>query len=71
MKIGYTSDGDRQSSVRVNNNLKPSISFPSTGSWEALGLLEVQVEFNAGENTIRSFNENEWAPLFDRIDFTE
>jgi len=61
--------GNRTAQMSVNGGAATNVSFPSTGSWPNpnVGSVNVTVNLNAGNNTIRFSNPSAWAPDFDRI----
>ena len=70
--ITYISGDPRNAQLSVNSAASSTISFPSTGSWSTTGTLTVQVNLNAGNNTLKFFttSSSNWAPDFDAIQVT-
>lgn len=52
-------DVDRTLSVSVDGEDRTQVTFPSTGSWDAWGSVEVLVDLEAGENTIALTNDSD------------
>jgi hypothetical protein len=65
--VSYLSGEARSAQLRVNGGAPVTLSFPSTGSWTAVGTVQTQVSLNAGNNTIQVSNPTGWAPDLDRI----
>ncbi|GEM_PF-1291116 len=61
--------GNRTAQMSVNGGAATNVSFPSTGSWPNpnVGSVNVTVNLNAGNNTLKFSNPSAWAPDFDRI----
>ena len=64
-------DAVRYAYLSVNGGLGMPVSFPSTGSFETLGSIQITVALNTGCNTLEFYNPivGSWAPDFDRIKF--
>lgn len=65
--IHYTTAERRSATVAVNGAGAQTVSFASTGGWDAVGSLAVPVTLAAGTNTLRIANPAGWAPDVDRI----
>jgi len=68
----YYTNGDavRYAILSVNGSAGTPVSFPSTGSFQTVGSVEVTVSLNAGSNNTLNFSNpivGYWAPDFDRI----
>lgn len=65
----YYCDGDsgRSANMSVNGGTGTTLNFSNTGGWNIVGTLTVTVSLNAGNNTIKFYNNSNWAPDFDRI----
>jgi len=68
----YYINGDttsRTGYVSVNSGNPTNLTFPSTGNWTSMnvGTLTVNVNLNAGYNTIKFGNNTTYAPDFDKI----
>jgi hypothetical protein len=64
-------DAVRYAYLSVNGGPGMSVSFPSTGSFQTLGSIQITVTLNTGCNTLKFYNPivGDWAPDFDRIQF--
>ena len=62
-------DAVRYAYLSVNGGPGMPVSFPSTGSFETLGSIQITVTLNTGCNTLEFYNPivGSWAPDFDRI----
>ncbi len=73
MTICYLNgDAVRYALLSVNGGPGMPVSFPSTGSFQTLGSIQVTVTLNTGsDNTLEFYNPitGDWAPDFDRIQF--
>lgn len=63
----YSSGDPRTIFIRVNNQPAQSI-LCNSGTWGVFSTLQITVNLNAGNNTIRFFNENDYAPDIDKFD---
>jgi hypothetical protein len=64
-------DAVRYALLSVNGGPGMPLSFPSTGSFQTLGSIQITVTLNTGCNTLEFYNPivGDWAPDFDRIQF--
>jgi hypothetical protein len=64
-------DAVRYAYLSVNGGLGTPVTFPSTGSFQTLGSIQITVPLNTGCNTLEFYNPivGSWAPDFDRIQF--
>jgi alpha-galactosidase-like CBM13-containing protein/VCBS repeat protein len=64
-------DAVRYALLSVNGGQGIPVSFPSTGSFQTLGSIQITVTLNTGCNTLEFYNPivGDWAPDFDRIQF--
>jgi elongation factor P hydroxylase len=64
-------DAVRYALLSVNGGQGMPVSFPSTGSFQTLGSIQITVILNTGCNTLKFYNPivGDWAPDFDRIQF--
>jgi hypothetical protein len=64
-------DAVRYAYLSVNGRSGVPVSFPSTGSFQTLGSIQITVTLNTGCNTLEFYNPivGSWAPDFDRIQF--
>ena len=64
-------DAERNALLSVNGGPGMSVSFPSTGSFQTVGSVQVTVILNTGCNTLKFYNPiaGDWGPDFDRITF--
>src|SRR6185437_13612061 len=70
MTICYTNgDPVRYALLSVNGGPGTPLSFPSTGSFQTVGSIQVTVVLNTGNNTLEFSNPivGSWAPDFDQI----
>jgi hypothetical protein len=63
----YDGDSGRSMDVAVDGGAASSNSFAGTGSWNSLGSQTIQVQLQAGSNTIAFSNPNAYAPNVDSI----
>ncbi len=68
--IYYASGANRSVSISVNGGAATTVNTPSTGGWDTIGSVTVNLNLNAGANTIRLGNTTGWAPDLDRITMT-
>ena len=72
MTICYLNgDAVRYALLSVNGGPGTPVSFPSTGSFQTVGSIQITVTLNTGCNTLEFYNPivGSWAPDFDRIQF--
>jgi hypothetical protein len=64
-------DATRYAYLSVNGGPGTPVSFPSTGSFQTVGSIQITVTLNTGCNTLEFSNPivGDWAPDFDRIQF--
>jgi alpha-galactosidase-like CBM13-containing protein len=70
--ICYTNgDAVRYALLSVNGGPGMPVSFPSTGSFQTVGSIQITITLNTGCNTLEFSNPivGSWAPDFDRIQF--
>lgn len=67
LTLYYGTSNDRTAYVAVNGGAPIALNFPSTGSLDNIGTQTVMVHLNTGANTIAIYNNNDWAPDFDKI----
>ena len=65
----YYCDGDsgRTADMSVNGGAATAINFPGTGGWNTAAPYKITVNLNAGNNTIKFYNNSAYAPDIDRI----
>jgi len=63
----FNGDSSRNMSVGVNSGTATTYAFAGTGSFTSLGSKTIQVQLNAGANTITLFNAVGYAPDIDSI----
>lgn len=68
--VYYASGANRSVQISVNGGALVTVSTPSTGGWDTIGSVTVNLNLNAGANTIRFGNTTGWAPDLDRITLT-
>ena len=64
-------DAVRYALLSVNGSPGTPVSFPSTGSFQTVGSIQITATLNTGCNTLLFYNPivGSWAPDFDRITF--
>lgn len=67
LKLYYLTAADRDAELSVNGGTPFRVSFPSTGSWDTVGVKNMDISLHAGENSIQIANPSGWAPDIDRI----
>lgn len=62
---------DRYAYLSVNGGPGRSVTFPSTGSFQTVGSIQITVTLNTGCNTLKFYGpiRGSWGPDFDRIQF--
>jgi len=64
------STGERRSlSVETNKMATQEITYENMG-WDKIQTKDISIDFKAGENKLRFFNNNNWAPDLDRIEIS-
>jgi hypothetical protein len=60
----------RYALLSVNGTQGTPLSFPSTGSFQTVGSIQITVTLSPGSNTLQFYNPipGDWAPDFDRIE---
>lgn len=64
----YGIGSSRTASISVNGGATFDVSFPTTGDWSEVVTLNIAVNLNAGNNTIKFSNGSAWTPDLDRLD---
>jgi hypothetical protein len=67
VSIEYICGESRRYAYLKVNGEADWVRFGSTGGWDKVGSMSVQVRLRAGSNTIEFGNPYAWAPDFDRI----
>ncbi|HEX8773251.1 MAG TPA: phage tail protein [Pyrinomonadaceae bacterium] len=57
IRLSYMSSGVRIAKMSINGGAAEVITFPSTGSDQVLGVLQLDLELNNGANTLRFYND--------------
>lgn len=65
--VYYASAAARATTISVNGGAAVTVNPPSTGGWDTIGSITVNLTLTAGANTLRFGNPTGWAPDFDRI----
>jgi DUF1680 family protein len=65
--VYYASGENRSTTISVNGGTATTVSTPSTGGWDTVRSVSVNLALAAGNNTLRFGNPTAWAPDFDRI----
>ncbi|MCW6008070.1 hypothetical protein K1W54_26520 [Micromonospora sp. CPCC 205371] len=68
--VHYVTAEWRRAGLVVNGRDVLLLDFPSTGNWENVGQVTVQVRLDAGTNTLEFGNPHYWAPDLDRLVIT-
>ncbi|MER6418096.1 carbohydrate-binding protein [Streptomyces sp. NPDC001137] len=66
--VGYVSGDARSVTVYSNSGHGTSLRFPSTGDWNTVETVSVQLALHAGSNTITFDSGWDYSPDIDRID---
>lgn len=67
VQIVYSSPDRRTALLRVNRDRSVRLAFPATGGPDRTATLTVQLNLQAGDNTLTFGNPRGWAPDFDRL----
>jgi hypothetical protein len=67
LRIYYSSSNNRTAYIRTNGGPGFAVAFPSTGSFSRVLTRTVVVHLNKGTNVIMFYNNDNWAPDFDKI----
>ena len=69
LTIAYANGGttSRTAQLSINDGSASTFTFVPTGDWSTVGTLDVTVNLQAGNNTLKFFNTTNMAPDFDRI----
>ncbi|GAB3966535.1 hypothetical protein GCM10029978_031920 [Actinoallomurus acanthiterrae] len=68
IRVAYVSGDPRPVTVYSNSGNGTSLNFPSTGDWNTVHTVSVQLALKAGSNTV-TFDSADWyAPDIDKID---
>jgi hypothetical protein len=67
LTIYYAAGENRPTTISVNGGATTTVNTPSTGGWESIGSVTVNVNLNTAANTVRLGNSSGWAPDVDRI----
>lgn len=68
LKVSYISGDPRSFSIRVNNSEKETYSPPATANWDTVGVFSIEVQLQAGSNTILFDDDGGWSPDIDKIE---
>jgi hypothetical protein len=68
--VHYVTAEWRRAGLVVNGRDVLLVDFPSTGNWENVGQVTIQVKLAAGTNTLEFGNPHYWAPDLDRLVIT-
>ncbi|MGO4373209.1 CBM35 domain-containing protein [Paenibacillus sp. MCAF20] len=71
MTVHYISGDPRSFAVSVNGGAGDHYDLPRTADWETLGTYAIEIELQAGSNTIRFDDEGGYSPDIDRIVLSE
>ncbi|MBM9506226.1 alpha-galactosidase D [Actinacidiphila acididurans] len=67
VQISYVSGDPRSATVSSNGGNGTGVNFPSTGDWNTVHAISVQLALKAGPNTITVDSGNWYAPDIDKI----
>lgn len=67
LTLYYGTTNNRTAYIVVNSGSSITLNFPSTGGFGNISTQTVVIHLNAGANTIMIYNNNDWAPDFDKI----
>ena len=70
LTIAYASGEDRQLTVSVNGQVVKTLTVNS-GDFGRVGLVELPITLQKGDNVIRLANANAWMPDIDYINISE
>ena len=65
--VAYISGNARTASLSRNGGAATTVNFPATANWTSVGTITLTLTLNAGDNTLRFFNDTASVPDFDRI----
>ncbi|MGJ6979356.1 hypothetical protein ACSDQ9_02325 [Aestuariimicrobium soli] len=70
VRLSYLAgDDSRRLALGVNGEPGPVVSLPSTGGWDKVGTLTIEVDLRAGDNTIvLTAPDGSWGPDVDKLD---
>jgi hypothetical protein len=68
INVAYISGDPRSVTVYSNSGNGTSLNFPSTGDWNTVDTVSIQLALKAGSNTITFDSANWFAPDIDKID---
>jgi len=69
MTIDYLAEGDKKLYASINGKAGTPIDCPSTGSWNTVRSLGLNVALENGENSIRFYNNDAETAQLDRVTF--
>lgn len=69
MSIYYISGDNRSFFISVNNGLALEVSNLNSGGWDKVAVKKVKIALKSGENTIKFYNNLNYAPDLDKISF--
>ena len=69
--VEYLSGEVRGAQISVNGGSPLSVQFQSSGGFDVIGKVAVDLPLNAGDNTILFSNPSGWAPDMNAIDVFE
>lgn len=71
LSISYVSGDPRPVSIKVNDGQSENYALPKTADWDTLGVFTVEVELQAGMNTITFDDDGGWSPDIDKIELAK
>ena len=66
MRIYYCTGQQRKFSIDVNGKYVKTFTV-NNGSWDTSSSVECEIELEPGENNVRLYNPDSWAPDIDRM----
>jgi alpha-galactosidase len=71
LSVSYVSGDPRPVSIKVNKGQSENYALPKTADWDTLGVFTVEVELQAGMNTITFDDDGGWSPDIDKIELAK
>lgn len=71
LNIDYFSGDNRDLYVQINGNAPIKLSQLNSGGWNKIGTVGINSQLLKGNNTIKLYNNDEYAPDIDRLRITE
>jgi alpha-galactosidase len=68
LSLYYISGDARPVSIRVNDGVAETVSPPKTADWDSIGIFDIEVRLQEGNNTIKFDDDGGWSPDIDKIE---